>query len=137
MLGAVIAPTDALAATSIAKRIGLRKQIVDILEGERLVNDASGLLALEFGIAMVVYNRVPSISGGLLRLAYLSVAGIAVGLISGWVVDRVERQIEHAPIENSHQCFRAMRDLPDGGFHSHFRCIGCSGVRTLPQPQKL
>jgi hypothetical protein len=37
VLGAVIAPTDALAATSIAKRIGLRKQIVDILEGERLV----------------------------------------------------------------------------------------------------
>src|SRR3954447_21466245 len=39
VLGAVIAPTDALAATSIAKRIGLRKQIVDILEGESLVND--------------------------------------------------------------------------------------------------
>src|SRR5262245_15402792 len=99
ILGAVIAPTDALAATSIAKRIGLRKEIVDILEGESLVNDASGLLALEFGIAMVVYNQVPSISGGLLRLAYLIVAGVAVGLVSGWVVDRVEQQIEHAPIE--------------------------------------
>jgi monovalent cation/hydrogen antiporter len=99
VLGAVIAPTDALAATSIAKRIGLRKQIVDILEGESLVNDASGLLALEFGVAMVVYNRVPSISGGLVRLAYLIVVGIAIGLISGWIVDRIERQIEHAPIE--------------------------------------
>src|SRR5882724_4788571 len=50
VLGAIIAPTDALAATSIAKRIGLPKRIVDILEGESLVNDASGLLALEFGI---------------------------------------------------------------------------------------
>ena len=99
VLGAVIAPTDALAASTIAKRIGLRKQIVDILEGESLVNDASGLLALEFGVAMVVYNQVPSVPEGLLRLAYLIVAGIAVGLISGWVVDRVERQIEHAPIE--------------------------------------
>ena len=99
VLGAVIAPTDALAATSIAKRIGLPKQIVDILEGESLVNDVSGLLALEFGLAMVVHNQVPSISGGLLRLGYLIVVGIAVGLISGWIVDRVERQIEHAPIE--------------------------------------
>ncbi len=99
VLGAVIAPTDALAATSIAKRIGLQKRIVDILEGESLVNDASGLLALEFGVAMVVHNQVPSISGGLLRLTYLIVVGIGVGLISGWIVDRIERQIEHAPIE--------------------------------------
>jgi CPA1 family monovalent cation:H+ antiporter len=99
VLGAVIAPTDALAATSIANRIGLRKQIVDILEGESLVNDASGLLALEFGIAMVIHNQVPSISGGLLRLAYLIIAGIAVGLISGWLVNWAEGLVDHAPIE--------------------------------------
>ena len=54
VLGAVVAPTDAIAATSIAKRIGLPKRIVDILEGESLVNDASALLALEFGIALLV-----------------------------------------------------------------------------------
>ena len=99
VLGAVIAPTDALAATTIAKRIGLPKRIVDILEGESLVNDASGLLALEFGVAMVYSNQAPSVSAGLLRLAYLVVAGIAVGVITGWIVDRVERRIEHAPIE--------------------------------------
>src|SRR5439155_23300120 len=50
VLGAVVAPTDAIAATSIAKRVGLPKRIVDILEGESLVNDVSALLALEFGI---------------------------------------------------------------------------------------
>ena len=47
VLGAVIATTDAIAATSIAKRVGLRQRIVDILEGESMVNDATGLLALE------------------------------------------------------------------------------------------
>lgn len=99
VLGAVIAPTDALAATTIAKRIGLPKQIVDILEGESLVNDASGLLALEFGIALVVNNQAPTLSVGILRMAYLVVVGIAIGLISGWIVDRVERRIDHAPIE--------------------------------------
>ena len=99
VLGAVIAPTDALAATTIAKRIGLPKQIVDILEGESLVNDASGLLALEFGIALVVNNQAPTISGEALRLVYLVLGGIAIGLISGWIVNRVERQIDHAPIE--------------------------------------
>src|SRR6267154_6577352 len=54
VLGAVVAPTDALAATSIAQRIGLPKRITDILEGESLVNDATGLLALEFGISILL-----------------------------------------------------------------------------------
>ena len=46
VLGAAVATTDAIAATSIAKRIGLPKRIVDLLEGESLLNDATGLLAL-------------------------------------------------------------------------------------------
>jgi monovalent cation/hydrogen antiporter len=99
VLGAVVAPTDAIAATSIAQRIGLPKRIVDILEGESLVNDASGLLALEFGIAMVVRNQTPTIGGGLLRLIYLTVAGLLVGLVTGWIVNRLERRIDHGPIE--------------------------------------
>lgn len=47
VLGATVAPTDAIAATAIAKRVGLPRRIVDVLEGESLVNDATGLLALE------------------------------------------------------------------------------------------
>ena len=99
VLGAIIAPTDALAATSIAKRIGLPKRIVDILEGESLVNDASGLLALEFGIAMVVRGQAPTLTEGLGRLAFLVFAGLAVGLLTGWIVDRLERLIDDGPIE--------------------------------------
>jgi monovalent cation/hydrogen antiporter len=99
VLGAVIAPTDALAATSIAKRIGLPKRVVDVLEGESLVNDASGLLALEFGIAMVVHGQTPTLGAGMLRLTYLTFAGIAIGLVMGWIVDHIERRIEDGPIE--------------------------------------
>jgi CPA1 family monovalent cation:H+ antiporter len=99
VLGAVIAPTDALAATSIAKRIGLPKRIVDVLEGESLVNDATGLLALEFGLAMVMGGAAPSVSGATIRLVYLTVAGLAVGLATGWIVDKIERRIDHGPIE--------------------------------------
>src|SRR5260370_38520314 len=54
VLGAVVAPTDAIAATSIARRVGLPARIVDILEGESLINDATGLLALQFATAIVV-----------------------------------------------------------------------------------
>ena len=97
VLGAVVAPTDAIAATSIAKQIGLPKRIVDILEGESLVNDASGLLALEFGVAMLVRGETATISAGGLRLVYLTAAGIAIGLLIGIVVYWVEKRIDHGP----------------------------------------
>ncbi len=99
ILGAVVATTDAIAATSIAKRIGLPRRIVDVLEGESLLNDATGLLALEFGLGMLVYGQRPSIASGLLRLAWLSLGGLAIGLVVGFVVDRFERLIEYAPLE--------------------------------------
>src|SRR6184192_3558634 len=74
VLGAVVAPTDAIAATSIAKRIGLPKRVVDVLEGESLINDATALLALEFGIALLVGGERPTFAVGLLRLLYLTLA---------------------------------------------------------------
>jgi CPA1 family monovalent cation:H+ antiporter len=66
VLGAVVAPTDAIAATSIARRVGLPRRIVDILEGESLINDASGLLALQFATAILDRNQFPSAPSGLL-----------------------------------------------------------------------
>src|SRR6266851_1396820 len=99
VLGAVVATTDAIAATSIAKRVGLPQRIVDILEDESLVNDATGLLALEFAIAMVVDGRTPTVAEGALRLTYLIAAGLAIGFLLGLVVEWFERRIDDGPIE--------------------------------------
>jgi monovalent cation/hydrogen antiporter len=99
VLGAVISTTDAIAATSIAKRLGLPQRVVDILEGESLVNDATGLLALEFGIAMVVQQQIPTVTSAFARLAYLTVVGLVIGLIIGVVVEWFERRIDDGPIE--------------------------------------
>lgn len=99
VLGAVVATTDAIAATSIAKRLVLPKRIIDILEGESLVNDASGLVALEFAVAALVSGRSASWSGGLLRLAYLVVAGLLIGLFVAFVVEWFERFVEDGPVE--------------------------------------
>ncbi len=99
VLGAIVAPTDAIAATSIAKRLSLPRQMVDILEGESLLNDASALLALEFGIGLLVAGHVPTVSEGVLRLCYLTAAGIAVGLLIGEIVHLVEHRVDDAPIE--------------------------------------
>src|SRR5271167_2481128 len=70
LLGAVVATTDAIAATSIAKSIGLPRQVVDILEGESLLNDATGLLALEIGLAIMVRGQMPTVGGGFARLVF-------------------------------------------------------------------
>jgi Na+/H+ antiporter len=99
VLGAVISTTDAIAATSIAKRLGLPQRIVDILEGESLVNDATGLLALEFGIAMVVQQQTPTVTSAFARLTFLTVVGLVIGLIVGIVVEWFEQRIDDGPIE--------------------------------------
>src|SRR6478609_5299529 len=99
VLGAVVAPTDAIAASAIAKRIGLPKRVVDILEGESLLNDASALLALEFGLALLVNGQKPTFTFGLFRLSYLIAAGILIGLAIGEVVHQIEDRIDDGPIE--------------------------------------
>jgi Na+/H+ antiporter len=99
MLGAVVAPTDAIAATTIARRIGLPNRIVDILEGESLVNDASGLLALQFATAIVVERQVPGVGSAILEFVWLVAGGIGLGLLAGWIVEWTERRIDDAPIE--------------------------------------
>ena len=99
VLGAVVATTDAIAATSIAKRVGLPQRIVDIIEGESLVNDATGLLALEFAVGMMVNQRVPTVGEGALRLVYLIIAGIGIGLLVGLIVAWFEQFVDDGPIE--------------------------------------
>ncbi len=99
VLGAVVCSTDAIAATSIAARVGLPRAIVDILEGESLVNDASALLALEFAATLVVSGQKPGLVEGLGRLFLLVGGGLVVGLASGWVIQRLQRRLTDPPIE--------------------------------------
>jgi CPA1 family monovalent cation:H+ antiporter len=99
VVGGVVPTTDAIAATAIAKRVGLPQRIVDVLEGESLVNDATGLLALEFGIAMVWNGTTPTLWSGVSRLAWLIAAGILFGLVIGLVIEWFEHRIDDGPIE--------------------------------------
>ncbi len=98
LLGAVVSPTDAVAASSIAKKVGLPKRVTDILEGESLINDATGLLALEFGISLL-QGDTPSIAQGVLRLLWLFLGGVGVGLLCGVVVAWFEQWVDDGPVE--------------------------------------
>ncbi|HEX4229468.1 MAG TPA: Na+/H+ antiporter [Bryobacteraceae bacterium] len=99
VLGAAVCTTDAIAATSIAKHIGLPKRIVDLLEGESLLNDATGLLALEFATAIVVHGQHPTVNSSVVRFLYLIFAGIASGLTLAVIVEWLEHRIDDGPIE--------------------------------------
>ena len=99
VLGAVVSTTDAIAATAIARRVGLPRRIIDVLEGESLVNDATGLLALEFAVALVVTGETPSMAQSAGRLLYLVAGGVATGLLFGKVIDWLEHRLDDAPIE--------------------------------------
>ena len=99
VLGAVVSTTDAIAATAIAKRLGLPRRIVDILEGESLVNDASGLLALQFAVALVVAGRRPGPGLAMLELLWLIAGGVSIGLFAAFVIHKVSLEITDSPVE--------------------------------------
>jgi Na+/H+ antiporter len=99
ILGAVVAPTDAIAASAIASRLGLPRRIVDVLEGESLINDATGLVAVELATALVVTNVTPSFAAGLGRFMYVAGTGAMIGAGIAVAVTWMERRIDDAPIE--------------------------------------
>jgi len=99
LLGAVVAATDAVAASSIARTLGLSPRITGLLEGESLLNDATALLALEFGLTLLLSGHSLSIQEGILRLLWLIVGGLGVGLLLGSIMAFVERWIVDGPLE--------------------------------------
>ncbi|KUF06615.1 sodium:proton antiporter [Leucobacter sp. G161] len=82
-LGAVISPPDAVAATSIGKRLGLPERIVSILEGESLVNDATSLVLLRTALAAVSGSFVFWEAAG--AFVFSVVAAIGVGFLMGFI----------------------------------------------------
>jgi Na+/H+ antiporter len=93
--GAVVAPTDAVAITAIAGRLGLPRRVVTVLEGESLLNDATALVALNASIAAILSTVSPlSVTGDFVVAV---VGGVGVGLAVGWVLAMIRRQL-HAPV---------------------------------------
>lgn len=99
LLGAVVAATDAIAATSVASRMGLPHRIVSLLEAESLVNDATGLLALQFGVRILLTGETPGVVEGVGRFVFLTAGGVMLGLAVGFVVAAIEEFIDDGPVE--------------------------------------
>jgi len=99
VLGAIVSPTDAVAATSILQRMRVPRLIVTILEGESLVNDATALVAYRFAVAAIVGGTFSffSASGHFIEVV---AGGIGVGLIAGVIIVWVRQHLYDEAVEN-------------------------------------
>ncbi|MFE5403674.1 Na+/H+ antiporter [Streptomyces sp. NPDC056580] len=80
VLGAVVAPPDAVAATAVARRVGLPSRITTILQGESLLNDATAITAYKVALAAAV-GEGATWAGGIEEFLIASVGGVGVGLL--------------------------------------------------------
>ncbi len=80
VLGAVVAPPDAVAATAVARRVGLPSRITTILQGESLLNDATAITAYKVALGAAV-GAGATWAGGIGEFALAAVGGVGIGLV--------------------------------------------------------
>jgi monovalent cation/hydrogen antiporter len=93
VLGAVVSPTDPIAAIAIMQRLGVPRRISSIIEGESLVNDGTALVVYRVAVAAAVTGTFSLLEAGLSFVANV-VGGVAVGLAVGWIVRQVRRRLD-------------------------------------------
>jgi monovalent cation/hydrogen antiporter len=97
LLGAIISPPDAAAATGIIKGLGLNKHVISILEGESLVNDASALIAYRFALAACISGSFLFWQAGW-QFLLVTGGGIGIGLVVGYLFIVIHKKIINYPI---------------------------------------
>jgi CPA1 family monovalent cation:H+ antiporter len=94
---AAVAPTDAVAATSVLTRLGAPTRVVTILEGESLINDGVALTA--FGLAAEAMAHPFTFEHGVVRLVEVVLGGVAYGLVVAFVIGRVRRYVRDPSVQ--------------------------------------
>ena len=97
VLGAVVSPPDAVAASGIIKGLGLNKKVITILEGESLVNDASALIAYRYAVTAVTTGTFIFWKAGL-QFLLVAGAGILIGIVVGYLFVLAHKKIENNPV---------------------------------------
>jgi Na+/H+ antiporter len=88
VLGAILSPTDAVAADAIAEEVGLPQRMQTIIGGESLVNDATGLVTYRFAVIAVATGSF-SFVAATAQFVYVAAAGVAVGLAVAWLIAKI------------------------------------------------
>jgi Na+/H+ antiporter len=97
MLGAIVSPPDAVAVTASTRRLSLPRDMLVILEGESLVNDATALVAYQIALAAVVSGTF-SVSHASVELLVTGAGGIAIGVATGWCVGWVRLHMARSSV---------------------------------------
>jgi Na+/H+ antiporter len=100
VLGAVVAPPDAVTAVAIGRRLGLPRRMMAVLTGESLVNDAAALTLYKIGLAAVL-GMAGSVGHGFLVFLVATVLGVGVGLVAGVVVGWIRRKLDDPLMEST------------------------------------
>jgi Na+/H+ antiporter len=90
VLGAILSPTDTIATDAIAEETGMPRQLLAVLGGESLINDATGLVLYKFAVAAVVIGTF-SLNEALMQFVYVAIVGIAIGIGGGLLGYRITK----------------------------------------------
>ncbi|MBA2254041.1 MAG: Na+/H+ antiporter [Chloroflexi bacterium] len=97
-LGAIVSPTDAIAATAVFRHLGAPRRLVVVLEGESLVNDAVALVAYRTAVAVVATGSFV-VADAIGQFALAAVGGVVLGLAVGFVMAEIFRRMDDPPVE--------------------------------------
>ena len=111
MLGAVVAPPDAVSALAVGRRLGLPRRVMTILKGESLVNDATALTLFRVFVAAAAGTGA-TVLGGIGMFVLAAVGGVVVGLAVGWLVHRIRRRLDDPQVESALGLVVPVRRLP-------------------------
>lgn len=125
-LAAVISPTDPIAVSAIAQRVPIPSRMMHILEGESLLNDASGLVCLRFAVAAALTGTF-SLHDAALNFLWVALGGIAVGTGLTWAVGKTKNWISRRLGEDSGSQILISLLIPFGAYLVAER-LHCSGI---------
>jgi CPA1 family monovalent cation:H+ antiporter len=120
-LGAIVSPTDPVAATAISRELGAPRRLVNLIEGESLVNDASALIAFRVAVAAAVGGSF-SLFDASVDFVVAVAGGVAIGLVVGAAITAIRRRLDDVPVEITISIF--------SGFAAYLPAeqLGVSGV---------
>lgn len=125
-LAAVIAPTDPIAVSAVAARTPIPKRMMHILEGESLLNDASGLVCMRFAVAAMLTGTF-SLGEASLTFLWMALGGIAVGVALTWAVSKATHAIARGVGEDTSAQIVVSLLIPFGAYLLA-EYIHCSGI---------
>lgn len=125
-LAAILSPTDPIAVSAISTKVPIPKRLMHILEGESLLNDASGLVCMRFAVAAVVTGSF-SLVDAFSAFLWLAIGGLAIGIGVTWVVTRVKGLISRRIGEEAGSQVLISLLIPFGAYLLAER-LHCSGI---------